>query len=331
LAGPVKEQEIKPVIFIHSQQPAIDRGWKTEDISGELVRLGHTCFSVRIQTMADFEALIPVLKESISWPVCYTVGAQISGPSVVALLEASECAYIGANSTDLRMSSKLVFKERLKTESQYSTPEFLRVKNLKVPSDISILGLPVMLKTEFSCNSEGVSFIGSVEIALKEILRLQQKFSQEMYFERWERTREYTVAYLPPSGGRPSIAATVELTIKSGAIFIDQETKQDNTKIAYSRPEEDVAKELERVTMDIADILHIDGYFRIDYLENLDGEFYPIELNFLPYLSNSGGVQSYFPQAMSFVGIDYTSVVSKILNHAQERGVRGFLTSDIRK
>jgi D-alanine-D-alanine ligase-like ATP-grasp enzyme len=313
---------INKIVFVNSTQPEIDRGWRPDDAVNEASRLGFAVLMTNVESRSALETLIASEPGILVWPVCYTIGSDPKGPLLSTILEQLGVPFVGAPSKALRLSSKLEFKEALAAQTPYRSPAYHLVNAGEQPN-VGI-GLPAVLKTEFSCNSEGVA-VANDPFAFAEIFeRLSFTYRQRVYVERWERAREYTVAYLPPLLDRKAIAAAIEIRVVGNAQYIDSQAKSDNSRLEFLRPEEKKAIQLEEMTIDIAALLDIDGHFRLDIVENSRGQLFPIEANFLPFLTTSGRNRSYFPIAFELASrLDYRQIIERILTHALKRHAKG--------
>ena len=307
------------VIFVHSEQPIIYRGWIPEDAAAELNRLGIHTQSVFISALEELRSKIVYPEQTLVWPVCYTVGADPNGPLLAALLEEHGIPYIGLAAETLRYSSKLRFKDAVAQRTAYRTPAYgsYSAETRTFAVDIPF---PAMVKTEYSCNSEGVWFANN-RIEAEELAQsAHSQTGQAVFLEQWERHCEYTIGYIAGFGEAAPLAAAMTMTLLDERPYVDREAKNDNTLLQFSRPDPDVASALEKMTISIAQGLALDGHFRMDVVMNSHGEAFPIELNLLPYLTRHAPNQSYFPLAFELAGtLDYTGVITRIVSHAVAR------------
>lgn len=306
---------IRRVVFIKSVQPAIDRGFPHRDVAAAVADLGFDVSEIGVVVPNQLEALAVDRAEIVVWPVCFTIGPDVGGLLLTAVLEELEIPFVGVGSEGARYSSKLKFKTALATLTRYQSPDYQMVEPGEVPSER--IGYPAVVKTEFSCNSVGVAVANDPPEFAELYAQLKALSGQLIFVERWQRAREYTVAYMPPVGGNPEVAAALELQLDGGARYIDKRVKRDNTFIRFRQPPVEQAIRLQEMTVDIAHRLHLDGHFRMDFVENQRGQLFPIEVNLLPNLTRSGPNQSYFPLALSLsTGLAYQRLIERMLAHA---------------
>ena len=306
------------VVFVWSDQPEIDRGWNPDDAANVAINLGFDVSTIFIKSRSELEALIKNEPNALIWPVCYTIGSDVRGPLLASVLEEIGAHFVGPGSAALSLSSKLEFKAALASRTPYRSPDYHIVNSGELPK--ARIGFPAVLKTEFSCNSEGVA-VANGPLSFAEIYeKFSSTYSQTIFVERWERAREYTVGYLPPVLNQPEATAALEIRLSENAQYLDTNAKSDNSRLKLFLPEAEKAAELEKVTADIARRLVIDGHFRMDFVENVRGQLFPIEVNFLPFLTYSEPNRSYFPMAFELTGrLTYKQIIERLLSHAKNR------------
>jgi D-alanine-D-alanine ligase-like ATP-grasp enzyme len=155
---------------------------------------------------------------------------------------------------------------------------------------------PYVIKCEYTCDSVGVAVARSPGEALQIARRFSAAFGQRVFAEKWERAREFTVAFIP---GHPQpLIAPLEVTLATGATIIDRHVKSDNSHLRFDLPEPVLARRIGDCVARLAEELAIDGHFRVDVLLNSTGDLHVIDVNFLPQMHLHGGAVSYFPMAL---------------------------------
>jgi D-alanine-D-alanine ligase-like ATP-grasp enzyme len=310
------EIAVATILFVNSLQPEIDRGWKPDDVLHVLAQQGHTCVIANVETRRQLETLISPYDDPIVWPVCYTIGPEVDGLLLTAALEQMGILYVGASATSLALNSKLEFKAALAQKTPYQSPAYYRIESLQT-FPTHALGYPAVLKTEFSCNSEGVCVIDNQNELKDKAREFTKRFGQRLLVEKWERQREFTVAYFPPVDANTHSAAALEFHLMPGYRYIDARVKSDNSLLRFSKPEASVCHSLEDTATQIAKLLAIDGHFRMDFVANAKGQIFPIEVNFLPFLTRYPPHQSYFPLAFEVAGRSYDNIIDRLLNYSR--------------
>lgn len=304
---------VDTILFVYSEQPAIDRGWDPRDVKAHLMKIGFKVWEITINDRRD--AALPLSDaalRAIVWPVCYTMGSCVDGPLLVQLLEDLGIPYVGSKAKALRYNSKILLKQAL-VGTGVSSPRFHVFTSI---GDEEVgFEVPYMLKCEYSCDSNGVAVIRSPEQLTSTRSSLETMWGQRVFAEEWARNREYTVAFIP-ANPRP-IVAPIEMTIRSGEDYISNELKTDNRRLVFSLPPAPITEELRVLTEMVAEQLDIDGYFRMDVLQDQRGMLQVIDLNFLVQLHLWGEDRSYFPVALEMcLGMTPERVVETILDQA---------------
>src|SRR5207302_11453769 len=117
------------------------------------------------------------------WPISYTIGPNINGTLITAVLEQLDIPFVGPNSANLALSSKLAFKTALKAQTPYSSPTYCIVDSgVTLAADI---GFPAVLKTEYSCNSKGVLAVANPTAFSDAYNFLRDSYGQRIFVERW--------------------------------------------------------------------------------------------------------------------------------------------------
>jgi D-alanine-D-alanine ligase-like ATP-grasp enzyme len=310
----MKCKPIERVLFIRSEQPSTGRGWPAGDAKQVVAELGFEVNEYAVTTRSELESVIASHDNFLVWPVTYAIGDRVDGPLITGILEDLGLPYIGPTAANLKLSSKLRFKTALQSRTPYLTPLF-EILDADTSSNEQI-GFPAILKTEYSSNSRGVLAVADESACQQGFKTLFDSFHQSIFIERWEREKEYTTAYLPPMGPLDGITASLQLSPTSNKNYIDKEAKQFNHLIEFAKPNDDTLSRLDYMTRNIVRSLEIDGYCRLDFVENSDGLMFVIEGNFLPYLTREASAQSYFPMAFERIGLSYPEIIGRIIAHA---------------
>lgn len=302
---------VKKIVFLASTQPSIDRGWIITDAEKALRSIGYATSQVTIDSEDDIGKIKELEVGTVVWPNCFTIGPDPSSKLISEVLEELGVPFIGPSSRIAPLSSKLTFKSAVNAVGTFKTPEHILVDNDRL--GVSEVKFPAMLKTEYSCNSEGVALIRSQENLNNKILNFRQIFSQRVFLERRLQGTEYTISFLPSTSESTALASALQMTVLSEAGYIDYEAKKDDTLIRLERPSPKVSDQLEEEVCRLNSALRIDCPFRVDVIVEND-EIYFIELNLLPYLNHNQTAHSYFPMSVSKkAGMTYNSLISRVV------------------
>lgn len=305
----------KKIVFLASTQPSIDRGWIITDAEKSLRRIGYATSKITINSEDDIGKIEELEAGSVIWPSCFTIGPDPSSKLISEVLEELGVPFIGPSSKIAPLSSKLTFKKAINAVGTFKTPEHTLVDNGCL--SVSGVKLPAMLKTEYSCNSQGVALICCQEELNNKILSFRQVFSQRIFLERRLQGTEYTISFLPSTSDSTALTAALQMTVLSDAGYIDYEAKKDDTLIRLERPSLQVSDRLEEEVCRLNSALRINCPFRVDVIVEND-EIYFIELNLLPYLNHNKTAHSYFPMSVNKkAGMTYSSLMNHVVATAR--------------
>jgi D-alanine-D-alanine ligase-like ATP-grasp enzyme len=307
------DRAIREIWFITSAQPAIDRGWDTADVDARLRTLGFVTKHVDMSSDEQvYSALSGRAASVLAWPVCYTIGGQVDGRLLAAILEELDVAFVGTCARGLVVSSKIALKEALE-RSTVRTPRY-QIVDAETITHIPFQ-TPYVMKCEYSCDSRGVRVIRSPAEARTVWLTLSDRYGQRIIAEEWRRSREYTVCYIP--GAVRPIVGSLEFILAGDRLIVDEAAKCDNRLIRFAGPDRKTNARLASSVCRLAADLKIDGHFRADFLQDASGALYVIDINFLPEMHFSEHCLSYFPMALrATLGMDPEGVVCALLGAA---------------
>ena len=146
---------------------------------------------------------------------------------------------------------------------------------------------------------------------------LQQKYSETLAFdsdviaEKFISGTEYSTGVLGEE-----IFPTVQL--ETPRDFFDYEAKYEDENTRFICPpelSEDKLQVLESLIKDAYDSLGCTGLARIDVMQEGDGDFYLLELNTIPGMTE----HSFVPMAAKQVGITFDELILRILDYETER------------
>lgn len=182
--------------------------------------------------------------------------------------------------------------------------QYARDKKAALLNCITLLGFPLVVKPNREGSSFGVSKViehSALDQALKEAFR----YDSEALVEKWLSGPEYTVSVIGEEV-LPSIR------IQPSSIFYDHHAKYISDDTQYFCPGGLTAKqENEMASLAIRAYRALDGRSlgRIDLMQDGDGNFYLLEVNTSPGMTN----HSLMPMAASQVGLNFRDLVIKIL------------------
>ncbi len=170
------------------------------------------------------------------------------------------------------------------------------------------LGLPLVVKPVVGGSSIGMSIVKSKE-ALEPAIEKAFEQDRTVLIEAYVEGRELTCAVI----GNDQLEAypVVEIIPEKGHDFFDYEAKYSAgacREICPADVEEAVSEKVKAMTKIAHATLHCRGYSRTDFILCRD-ELYVIETNTIPGMTRT----SLLPQSAAAVGIDFSSLLDKLI------------------
>ncbi|MFD1259495.1 D-alanine--D-alanine ligase [Entomomonas asaccharolytica] len=173
------------------------------------------------------------------------------------------------------------------------------------------LGFPMIIKPSHEGSSVGMAKVNNVD----ELIAAWQDalaYDTEVLVEEWVTGAEFTIAVvdnqvLPP------------IRLVTPHTFYDYDAKYKATDTIYQIPcglDEAKEKELRALTLKACQLISIEGWGRVDVMQDKQGNFYLLEVNTSPGMTD----HSLVPMAAKAVGMDYQQLVLTILATTLEQG-----------
>jgi len=170
---------------------------------------------------------------------------------------------------------------------------------------LDALGGVVMVKPSHEGSSLGMTRADSPEV-LKEAWRAAAKLDSSVIAEQWVAGAEYTIAILDGEV-LPAIKLETEHT------FYDYDAKYLASDTRYLCPcglSSQDEKSLRELAKKAFDSLNCSGWGRVDVMANSHGEFFLLEVNTVPGMTD----HSLVPMAAAAAGYNFDQLVLKILD-----------------
>ena len=186
-----------------------------------------------------------------------------------------------------------------------------------VPVDVADLGLPVFVKPARGGSSIGITKVDTAD-ALQAALDEAHGHDPKALVEQAVEGREIECGVLGgPDGPEASVPAEVRVT--GGQGFYDFEAKylSDSTEFDIP-PDMDPAliDELRSCAVRAFEALDCEGLARVDFFVTPDGQVLVNEVNTMPGFTPA----SMFPRMWAAAGVDYPTLVTRLLDDALARG-----------
>lgn len=195
--------------------------------------------------------------------------------------------------------------------NQLPTPAFFVANESTSTEEIfNELELPVIIKPLREGSSIGMSKVTTAD-ELEPALQNAFKFDAHALVEAWVDGFEYTAAILCDQ-------ALPLIRLETANAFYDYEAKYISDSTKYHCPcglDDETERELQELAQNAFNAVGADGWGRVDMMRNSRGETFLIEINTLPGMTD----HSLVPMAASEAGMDFNSLVLKILDCSMEK------------
>jgi D-alanine-D-alanine ligase len=187
-----------------------------------------------------------------------------------------------------------------------------------VVDEVRALGLPVFVKPARGGSSIGitrVSELGDLPAAVEEALRCDPKVLVEAAVVG----REVECGILEDAHGRPEASVPAEVRVVGDYEFYDFEAKYLDSATELDVPADlppDVTERLQAMARAAYDALDCEGLARVDFFVADDGGLTVNEVNTMPGFTPS----SMFPRMWAASGVDYPTLVDRLVQAALRRG-----------
>ena len=254
----------------------------------------------------------------IVFPVLH--GTDGEDGSIQGLLKAMELPMVGTGVLGSSMSMNKLVSKRIFSEAGLPVANFMfrSFGDKEIPFEelTARLGLPFMVKSASLGSSVGVSKVKTkTDFAKAEEEAL--RYDDCVLFEEFIQGREIECAVLgndPPQASQPG-----EIIISKKYEFYTFDAKYVDSEAVRidvpARLAKGVAERIRELSVKAYQCLHCEDFARVDLFLTADDKVYVNEINTIPGFTNS----SMFPMMWKEGGIDFSSLITKLLELAQER------------
>ena len=102
----------------------------------------------------------------------------------------------------------------------------------------------------------------------------------------------------------------IEIISKNEFYDYDAKYLSDDTLLIEAKLNKKELIEINSISINAFNALNCKGWARVDLIQDIDGEFYVIEINTVPGMTSHSCV----PKSGSFSGLSYNEVVEKIID-----------------
>ena len=297
------------------------------DVLTCLQRLGHEVEALPV--FNDVVSIIDKLK-SFAPDVVFNLTESFHAnrahePNIPALLELMKVRYTGARPDGLMLCKDKALAKKVLAYHRVRVPHFVISTESRPLKRLRRFVFPAFVKPVSEESSDGIakaSFARSEEEAIERARFIQEKFHCDALIEEYIEGREL---YLSVLGNR-------KLTVFPPREIVFEQVPDDEPKFAtfkakwddayrkkwgiQNRPARELPagmeEKLARLARNVYQVLKIQGFGRIDVRITPAGEIVTIEANPNPSLAREDD----FAQAAAAAGVDYDTLIQKILDSA---------------
>ena len=301
------------------RQVSLRSGARVEDA---LERLGHDV--VPIDAGADLIERLRAASPDAAFVALH--GRDGEDGTVQELLEILDIPYTGSGVLACVRSIDKVLTKHLLVEARIPTPEFFAFSETAfkqlgaadtLPAIEERLDFPIVVKPASGGSALGIKFARTAE-DVPGCLVSAFAYDQKVLLERHVSGRDLAVSVV--EGRDEPLALPVVEAVPREEDFYDFEARYEIGRTDFVCPaelDEDHTARARALAVGVYKLLGFYGFGRVDLmLEDSTGELQVLEANAIPGLTET----SLLPQAAEAAGIDFDSLVGRILELAFERG-----------
>jgi len=233
-------------------------------------------------------------------------GGQGEDGTIQALLDMAHVRYTGSGHLASALAMDKDLSKRLFRAADVNTADWLMAP-ASIEQVEGILGLPVVVKPSKQGSTVGLSVVKK-RADLAKAIEEAAKYDDEVMIERFVPGRELTVGVLG------DIALPVGEIISKHEIY-DYECKYTAGMATEEFPAKispEAAERIQQQALAAFKALKLGGCARIDFRLTTEGEFYCLEANTLPGMTQF----SLIPQGAAAMGIDFPELCERIVRLA---------------
>jgi D-alanine-D-alanine ligase len=234
------------------------------------------------------------------------------------LLELAGVPYVGSGVFASAAAMDKHHMKQLLVAAGLETPAYVVARRgEKLPVAASELGFPMFVKPARGGSSIGITKVDNAE-DLQAALDEAHRHDPKALIEKAASGREIECGVLGgPNGPEASIPAEVRVT--GGQTFYDFEAKYLSDATEFDIPpdiEPELVEQIRECAVQAFVALDCEGLARVDFFVTPDGKVLINEVNTMPGFTPA----SMFPRMWAASGVDYPTLVSRLLDDALARG-----------
>lgn len=250
---------------------------------------------------------------------------------IPAILEMLGIPYVGANVLTTAVCLNKGWTKKVLEYHEIKTAKFFICNNLEEAKKKKI-EYPVILKPNEEGSSVGINednVVNDFNQLEKKFQQMQKDYQQGILIESFIAGREFSVGVLGKIDGTFEVLAIIEIDFSKlpdsvGGVFGQRaKTKYDDLDhyVCPARTTAELQAKIEKVTLDICNVLAIRDFARIDFRLNKKNELVFLEINPLPGMDFDMAENdfSFYPMMAERSGYSYDQLIRRLLESACHR------------
>lgn len=230
-------------------------------------------------------------------------------------LEQLQMPYTGSGVLGSALAMDKVRCKWLFQAQQLPTAAFAVVSSTKTDYEalLAELGGKVIVKPSHEGSSIGMS-VATTANELEAAIATALQYDSTVLVERWIQGRELTIAIL-----NEQVLPIVEM--RTPRSFYDYEAKYQSNSTEYLCPaplDETLTRQLQQTALAAFQAVGATGWGRVDFMLDNNGQFYLLEVNTVPGMTE----KSLVPMAAKAAGLSFQQLVLAILQQTEKAGNR---------
>jgi len=221
-----------------------------------------------------------------------------------ALLEFLKLPYTGSGVQASALAMDKWKSKQIFTAAGIATPQYRALTSSNLDEVVAQLGARLMIKPAHEGSSIGMSRVTS-RAELTSAYEEASKYDSNVFAEQLVEEAEYTVAVLGENALPP-------ICLETDHQFYDYDAKYIADDTRYLCPcglQKDKEEELKALAVHAFKALGCEGWGRVDFMADSQGNFYTLEVNTVPGMTD----HSLVPMAAKAEGMVFSELVLKIL------------------
>ncbi|KXH70311.1 MAG: hypothetical protein AM326_04420 [Candidatus Thorarchaeota archaeon SMTZ-45] len=250
---------------------------------------------------------------------------------IPAILEMLGIPYVGANVLSTAVCLNKGWTKKFLSFHNILTPQFNILSSTKQVSKL-VFKYPVILKPNEEGSSVGINEDNVVydrKQLIKKLGAMLQEYKQPILAEQFIQGREFSVGVLDCLGSKPDVLAILEIDFSkfpseiAGVYGQKAKTIYEGLDhyICPAKIRKDLKRKIEKVSIEICELLEVPDFARIDYRMDEDEQLYFLEINPLPGMDFDPDNQdiSFYPFMAMKSGYTYDQLIQRIMDSAAHR------------